>query len=220
MFRIAIIEDDPLVMQGLIAVCQGEADFALAGIATTHAMGKALVAAGGFDILVCDLGLPDGDGTDLIAACAEAHPDTDVLVLTMFADHHKVIAAIRAGARGYLLKDQRLENCVAGIREVRAGGSPISPIIARLLLKEFRPRAVPEPSKDNVPPLAEPLSDRETETLNLLSRGFTYAECADLLGISPHTVATHVKSIYRKLEVSNRAEALFEAQHRGMIYGR
>jgi DNA-binding NarL/FixJ family response regulator len=220
MIRIAIIEDDPLVMQGLIAVCQGEPDFALAGVATTQAMGKALVAAGGFDILVCDLGLPDGDGTDLIAACAEAHPDTDVLVLTMFADHHKVIGAIKAGARGYLLKDQRLENCVAGIREVRAGGSPISPIIARLLLKEFRPRTAIEPSKDDVPPLAEPLSERESETLNLLSRGFTYAECADLLGISPHTVATHVKSIYRKLEVSNRAEALFEAQNRGMIYGR
>ena len=156
--------------------------------------------------------MPDGDGTTLIRKAAGQYPDVDILVLTMFADHHKVLDAIRAGARGYLLKDQKLNECVAAIREVRKGGSPISPIIARLLLKELSPQELVRESTSE-----EQLSEREKETLHLLSRGFTYSECAELMGISQHTVGTHVKHIYRKLEVNSRAEAVFEASNRGML---
>jgi DNA-binding NarL/FixJ family response regulator len=133
------------------------------------------------------------------------------LVVTLFADQRKVIDCIEAGARGYLLKDQKLERCVEAIRDVRNGGSPISPIIARQLLQRLKPGA---PSQARAP---VELTERETHLLLILSRGFTFAECADLLKISPHTVGTHVKNIYRKLEVGSRAEAIFEASTMGLL---
>jgi DNA-binding NarL/FixJ family response regulator len=224
MIRVIIIEDDPLVLERFRAVLAPWEDLRLIGQATTKAGGSTLIDAGGYDVVVCDLGLPDGDGTDLVRQSARQFPRADIMVLTMFADHHKVLAAIKAGARGYVLKDQSLDDCVAGIREVCGGGSPISPIIARLLLNELGvgnasalPQRQPkEPSSFDMGPGAL-LSDRETEALNLLARGFTYAECADLLGISPHTVGSHVKNIYRKLEVSSRAEAVFEASSLGIL---
>lgn len=210
MIRIAIIEDDPLIQAALGAAIGASGDCAVVATAATHADGARLVEGGGFDVLVCDLGLPDGDGADLIRRAASRDPDADILVLTMFADHAKVIEAIKAGARGYLLKDQRLDDCVEAIREIRRGGSPISPIIARILLKRFQPAI-------SVAEEEERLSERETETLRLLSRGFTYSECAGIMDISPHTVGTHVKHIYRKLEVRSRSEAVYEATLRGML---
>lgn len=225
MIRVAIIEDDPLVRASLqreIAASQG---LEAVSEASSLKEGAALVAQGGYDVLICDLGLPDGDGCTLVDASAHLHPDADVLVLTVFADHQKVLAAIRAGARGYLLKDQIATDCIAAIKEVRDGGSPISPIIARLLLAQFRPKTgvaeTANPSakvtKVVTPIAAELLSAREVETLHLLARGFTYVECAELLKISTHTVGSHVKHIYRKLEVSSRAEAVFEASSLGLI---
>jgi len=212
MIRTAIIEDDPQILTGLSAAIEASADVELVAIASSVAAGIGLIEDGGFDVLICDLGLPDGDGTTLIKLAALRYPQADVLVLTMFADHHKVLSAIRAGARGYILKDQNLNECVAAISEIRNGGSPISPIIARLLLKQLVPQGPAEAETGSAH-----LSERETMTLNLLARGFTYSECADLMGISPHTVGTHVKHIYRKLEVTSRAEAIFEASSRGII---
>jgi DNA-binding NarL/FixJ family response regulator len=228
MIRVIIVEDDPLVQQRFEAVLAPWGDLKLVGSAATKSQGSTLIAAGGYDVLVCDLGLPDGDGTDLVKQSALQNPAADIMVLTMFADHHKVLAAIKAGARGYVLKDQSLEDCVAAIRDVCSGGSPISPIIARLLLNELglgptsggktilgtqkEPKPVPI-----APEATCPLSEREIEALNLLARGFTYSECADLLGISAHTVGSHVKNIYRKLEVSSRAEAVFEASSLGIL---
>jgi DNA-binding NarL/FixJ family response regulator len=225
MIRVAIIEDDPLVCSSLNDAIILDDEIEGVGEARSLAAGSALVIKGGYDVLICDLGLPDGDGTKLVSQSATLHPQADVLVLTMFADHQKVLAAIRAGARGYLLKDQITTDCIAAIKEVRDGGSPISPIIARLLLAELGPSSdrlakieiPPEPSVTRQHDSNERLSVREVETLHLLARGFTYAECADLLGISTHTVGTHVKHIYRKLEVSSRSEAVFEASSLGLL---
>lgn len=228
MIRVIIVEDDPLVLERFEVVLAPWDDLCVVGSAQTKAQGSSLIEAGGYDVLVCDLGLPDGDGTDLVTQSALQHPSADIMVLTMFADHHKVLAAIKAGARGYVLKDQSLEDCVAAIREVCSGGSPISPIIARLLLNELGlgptggasslmvQQAGRKPAL-TAPESSGPLSEREIEALNLLARGFTYAECADLLGISAHTVGSHVKNIYRKLEVSSRAEAVFEASSLGLL---
>lgn len=211
--KVAVVEDDPPVLTDICKAIEHAEDMELVDSATNFVSGKQLVANGGFDVLVCDLGLPDGDGTNLIKMASERQNKIDIMVLTMFADHQKVLNAIRAGARGYLLKDQPLENCVDAIREIRAGGSPISPIIARLVLKQLQPQSRPEDQ------LAEALSNRELETLNLLSRGFSYSESAEIMNISAHTVATYVKHIYRKLEVNSRAEAVFEASSRGILGG-
>ena len=238
MIRVIIVEDDPLVLDRFAEVLAPWDDLRLVGQACTRAEGWLVIEAGGYDVLVCDLGLPDGDGTDLVKLSTQCHPSADIMVLTMFADHHKVLAAIKAGARGYLLKDQNLGECVGGIREVRRGGSPISPIIARLLLNELGHgqtvsqhqikgqsmgdgTILGQSVQPKRPPIvreaASRLTEREIEALNLLARGFSYLECADLLGISAHTVGSHVKNIYRKLEVSSRAEAVFEASSLGIL---
>ena len=212
MIRVAIIEDDP-TMRGLLSEAIGECeDMIVIEEAENAATASGMIEAGGYDVLLCDLGLPDGNGVDLIRQEALTGRDTDILVITVFANQNKVLGAVEAGARGYLLKDERIEDCIDAIRKIREGGSPISPIIARQLLRKIRPESNADPAS-----MAAPLSERECEVLNLLARGFSNAECADLLTISPNTIGTHVKNIYRKLEVNSRAEALFEASSQGLL---
>ncbi len=212
MIRVAIIEDDPVMQDVLANGVDACDDMIVKGMADNVAEATGMIEAGGYDVLLCDLGLPDGNGTTLIRQEALTGRDTDILVITIFANQNKVLDAIRAGARGYLLKDERIEDMIEAIRNIRRGGSPISPIIARQLLGQIRP----EPS---APPvlMASPLSEREYEVLNLLSRGFSNAECAEVLTVSANTIGTHVKNIYRKLEVNSRAEALFEASSQGLL---
>ena len=210
MIRIVIVEDDPVTL-GRIEQCLARLDdMTVVATAANVAQGLPMVAAGGYDVLLCDLGLPDGSGIDLIRASSTAHPDADIIVITIFAEQSKVLSSIKAGARGYLLKDENLEGCADRIREVRGGGSPISPIIARQLLRQL----APAPTSDE-PGIA--LTPRETEVLNLLARGFSYGEIADILHLSAQTIGTHVKNLYRKLEVRSRSEAVFEASSRGII---
>lgn len=211
--RTAVVEDDPVMVGRLVDAIDAAADIALAGVAANVRDGIALVKAGGYDVLLCDIGLPDGSGIDVIRHAAAASPDADILVITLFGDPAKVLDSIAAGARGYLLKDQRIDACLEAIREIRCGGSPISPIIARQLLH----RIAPPPDAPANPALANPLSEREIEVLNVLSRGFSYAESADILAMSPHTIGSHVKNIYRKLNVRSRAEAVFEAGQHGLL---
>lgn len=210
--KVGIIEDDPSMRNLLQASVNACEDMRVTGIADNVAAASGMIEAGGYDVLLCDLGLPDGNGVDLIRQESLTGRDTDILVITIFANQNKVLDAIRAGARGYLLKDERIEDCLEAIRNVRRGGSPISPIIARQLLGQIRPELTGSPK-----PMASPLSEREYEVLNLLSRGFSNAECADILTVSSNTIGTHVKNIYRKLEVNSRAEALFEASSHGLL---
>jgi DNA-binding NarL/FixJ family response regulator len=209
--RTAVTEDDPAVLAQLTRLIDASGDVEVSHTARNYAEGVKLVRAGGYDVLMCDLGLPDGSGIDLIRSSVSLHPAADVIVVTMFADHKKVLDSIKAGAKGYLLKDENLEDCVQGIREIRRGGSPINPFIARKLLERFRP--------DTSDAQQEVLSERETEVLGLLARGYSYGEIATLLGISAQTVGTYVKRLYRKLEVGSRSEAVFEASSRGLLNG-
>ena len=211
MIRTAIVEDDPEVVRQIEAAIAQSSEIELAWVARNVATASPLIVIGEFDVLLCDLGLPDGSGIDLIARAARLHPDIDIMVVTMFADQRKVLECIKAGARGYLLKGANPESWVENIREIRNGGSPVSPIIARQLLKRLQPQRVAGETK------LEALSEREKQVLDLLARGFSYAECAGILTVSSHTVGTFVKRIYRKLEVNSRAEAVFEASSRGII---
>src|SRR5262249_6300902 len=152
----------------------GHPQLRLVGTGASCEEGRALVAREAADVLITDLGLPDGSGVDLIRTARRHNPEMLALVITVFGDESHVIAAIEAGAMGYPLKDATADYIGSSIIEMIAGGSPISPPIARYLLRRFRPRGTPDTPA--VPPPAAPLSDREHEVLQLIVKGFSYAE--------------------------------------------
>jgi DNA-binding NarL/FixJ family response regulator len=216
MIKVAIIEDDPR-MQARLNQAINETDVMMVtATATNFTEGIGIIEAGGYDVLLCDLGLPGGSGIDLIEAETATGRDTDILVITLFGEQSKVLDSIRAGARGYLLKDETVHDFVTAILEVRRGGSPISPIIARQLLGQVQPKENDLTALRDKPPIS-PMSEREYEVLNLLARGFSYQDCAGILSVSVNTIGTHVKNIYRKLAVNSRAEAIFEASTYGLL---
>lgn len=167
------------------------------------------------DVLLVDLGLPDGSGLDVIAAARACWPDCAVMVSTIFGDETHVLRAIEAGAMGYLLKDLSAEELVTEIRSLHAGGSPINPMVARKLLMRQAAQTVKaqEPALDAV----VPPSAREAEVLRLVARGYTVDEVAGALGVSPHTVQTFVRRIYTKLQVNSRAGAVREGARQGWL---
>lgn len=191
---------------------QSQPDLTLMGSAGSLAQAQALLRRNTPDVAIIDLGLPDGDGISLIQTLWRETPGTAVLVATVFGDEAHVIRALEAGARGYLLKDTPLEDFARALHLVHQGGSPLSPQIARHLLKRFEPAARPsrEPSPDA-------LTSREVDILTRISQGFTVAETAAQLQISTHTVSSHVKNIYSKLAVHNRVEAVNLARRQGLI---
>jgi DNA-binding NarL/FixJ family response regulator len=168
------------------------------------------------DVLLVDLGLPDGSGLDVIAAARAGWPDCAVMVSTIFGDETHVLRAIEAGAMGYVLKDLSPDELVAEIRSLYAGGSPINPMVARKLLVRQAAQAVPPPQAPALEALAQP-SAREAEVLTLVARGYTVDEVASALGVSPHTVQTFVRRIYTKLQVNSRAGAVREGARQGWL---
>ena len=161
-------------------------------------------------LLLVDLGLPDGEGTQLIALAAKMEPRPEVLVISSLGDESHVVRALEAGASGYLLKDETPEAIGVAALKVLEGESPISPAIAVHLLKRFRPVAAPAPQE-------HPLSDREVDILKLIAKGLRHDEVADTLGLRYSTVVSYVRDIYRKLAVHSRTEARFEARQLGLL---
>ncbi|MEP9357715.1 response regulator transcription factor [Sphingomonas sp. KR3-1] len=217
--KVALVEDD-IVFQNSFAAAVGHAgDIQLIGMAHNVAQARKMLAGDPLDVLVVDLGLPDGSGIDVIRDAHAAWPDCGIMVSTTFADEKHVIASIEAGAAGYLLKDSSPEKIADEIRALHAGGSPISPRIARQILLRFRP-SEPVPSAATIAaaePMASPLSPREREALELITKGFSYDEIAELMLVSRNTVMTFVRRIYQKLEVTSKAEAIFEARNHGIL---
>jgi DNA-binding NarL/FixJ family response regulator len=214
MTKIMIVEDDATFLNRFCKIVTEEARFELFAAVRDGASARDSLARGAPDVLLIDLGLPDISGIEIIRETALRYPDTDILVVTVFGDEEHVLASIEAGATGYLLKDSLPDEFVEVINELRAGGSPISPVIARQLLKRLRPAEV-GPAREV--PDNHKLSPRETEILSLIAKGFSFAEIARLLEISPHTVTTYVKKIYQKLAVHSRGEAVYEASKMGLI---
>jgi len=216
---IIIVEDEPEFRRRFVQIIENEPSMKLVGVGANKREAQAIIDRESFDVMLIDLGLPDGSGIDLIRETARAHPQTDIMVISVFGDEGHVLASIEAGATGYILKDSLPEEFVGLIRQLRAGGSPISPVIARQLLKRFRP-AAPEPAASGASPPAAAeagLSPRETEVLSLIAKGFNFAEIARLLTVSPHTITAHVKKIYQKLAVHSRGEAVYEATRMGLL---
>jgi len=215
---VLIVEDDALMRQHFeIAVSAHPQLSLLASVGSCKACHEILLQHGP-DIMLVDLGLPDGHGADLIRQLKSMYPSAEAMVVSVFAEEEKVVGAIRAGASGYLLKDMLKDDIGRCIIDVLNGGSPISPSIARYILKALSlPDNKVDYSAEDVADSPIELSKRETEVLQLIARGYNRKEIAALLNLSLHTVVSHVRHIYEKLEVHNRNEAVFEACQQGLI---
>ncbi|MEN9484379.1 MULTISPECIES: response regulator transcription factor [Sphaerotilus] len=179
------------------------------------------VTAHRFDLAMIDLGLPDGSGVKVVQALRESQPDAQSVVVTIHDDDDHLFPALQAGAYGYLLKEQPREQLMEHLQRISQGEPPLSPSIARRMISYFsaqanKPALQPYPAADTLMPNVQ-LTEREREVLLRVAKGFTLPEIGVQLGLSRHTIADYVKQIYRKLNVSSRAEAALEAQRLGLF---
>lgn len=163
------------------------------------------------DVALVDLGLPDGSGVDVIRELGRRGPACHCIVTTIYADDQHLFPALRAGARGYLLKDQPKERVIRALQGIVSGEPPLSPVIAQRLLRVFGADQRTSTTDE------ERLTPRERETLILIAKGLKLPEVAEQLGVTRNTAAGFIKSVYRKLEVSSRAEATLEAARMGLV---
>lgn len=215
--KVIFVENDPNVRLRLQRAISGLADIHEIGSAATYREADALVSQFKFQMLIVDLDLPDGFGLDLIRRTAANMPEVDIMVLANANDDPHVVSAIESGATGYVLKTEIENSLVSAIRLLAAGGSPVSPEVAKSVLRALRTYTTHTIEKTTAPIQPNPLSERETEILQLLAKGMSFNEIGDILTISPHTVTAHIKKIYRKLQVHSRGEAVYEAAPMGLI---
>lgn len=219
--RVGVVEDDARSRETLVAMVNAASDLAVVLVAANRKDALDLLPRREMDVLIVDLGLPDGSGLDVIQAARAQWPACSVLVSTIFGDEAHVLRSIEAGAMGYLLKDTSAAEVVEEIRSIHAGGSPISPGVARTILA----RAATTLAAPQAPPAAAPvaqepaaaLSARELQVLRHVSKGFTTEETARAMNVTRTTVLTFVRRIYAKLQVNTRAEAIHEAHRQGLL---
>lgn len=212
--RILVVEDDDPTRRRLHDALAGDAEFEVASVGNL-ADARAAIALQPPHVLLTDLQLPDGHGSSLTAEVHASHPSVEILVISALCDERNVVAAIAAGASGYIVKDALPEDIGDTVRQVLQGHSPLSAAIARYILRLVRPAEAGPDAATRTDALA--LTAREVDILWGIAKGMTYNEIADGLGISRKTVPNYIKSIYRKLEVNSRGEAVFEAISRQLI---
>lgn len=210
-YSVLIVEDNPVTLEVLTAVVHNEPNLELCDAVPNRSDAEDCLEKRP-DIILVDLGLPDGSGIDLIRHAKQIHPETEIMVISSFGDEEHVVEAIEAGASGYILKDSSLPEVGPHILGLMKGDSPISPGIARYLLSRFQPK--PDSTLGDA---SASLTEREQSVLTLIAKGYSRSEAAEALGMSQHTVNTHIKHIYRKLAVHSRTEAIFEACQMGLI---
>jgi DNA-binding NarL/FixJ family response regulator len=220
-WRVVVLEDDPDTRSYFESCLESHSGFRLAASFETLASARDWFAQPHHtaDVLLTDLALPDGNAITLIDQISRTRPDCDCLVISVFGDEDTVVRCIEAGAVGYLHKDAAPIDIAQTLLEVKAGASPISPMIARKLLTRWRgtPAIASEQATSRHPDESVHLSDRETQVLDLIARGYAYAEIARLTGTTINTVQTHIKHLYGKLAVHSRSEAVFEASRMGLL---
>lgn len=228
---VALVEDDARMRERLARAIVAEPSLRLAHAAADAGALLAWFADNPVDVLLVDLGLPDLPGTELIRRCARMQPACAVMVITMFGDEATMLLSFEAGARGYLLKDGTEADLATHVLSLHAGGSPMTPIIARQLLARWnavnaaapaalalaRAGVAPGREAGRAAPPPEALSRREAQVLDLIARGFTYTEIAGQMAVSVTTVQTHVRNIYGKLGVHSKTEAVYEARQAGWL---
>jgi DNA-binding NarL/FixJ family response regulator len=203
--RVVVVDDHGVVRDGLTGVIAAQPDLEVVGAAQNGAEAVELCRASTPDVVLMDLEMPILDGIEATRIIRAERSETAILVLTSFADARRITAALEAGAAGYLLKDSSAEDVVRGIRAAAAGGAPLDPQAARLLLE----------AKDAPDPL-EGVSPREREVFALLLDGLANKVIAQRLGISEKTVKTHLTSIFRQIDVTDRVQAVLWAERHGL----
>ncbi|PCJ45385.1 MAG: DNA-binding response regulator [Gammaproteobacteria bacterium] len=223
-YQIGLVEDDPLTNDRIRAAIDKHSDLSVVAVGHNCFQGRQLIRQNKLDLLLVDLGLPDGHGCELIRLAQSISPATEIMVVTIFGDEKNVLTAIEAGATGYLLKDGDTTYIGQSIKQIINGGSPISASIARHLLKRFHPMANKSQTVQSctIQPCTNQsktslLTAREKQVLQLVAKGFSYSEISSSLEISIHTVTSHIKHIYKKLRVHSGGEAVFEAMQLGLI---
>lgn len=210
-FSAIVVDDDVILRRRLSSILSTDGDFEVLGEAGSVAEGLSLVGRAP-QLALVDLGLPDGHGIEVIAALRLHVPEAKALVISVFEDRASVLGAFRAGADGYLLKDTPDDQVLAHVRETMAGETPISARAAGHLLSFVRAEQRQQPAAN-----APSLSPREKELLQHLARGLARKEVAREMGISHFTVGEYLQSIYRKLSVNSRGEAVYEALRARLI---
>ena len=202
MITITIVEDDQELCQSLKVLINGTEGLECVGDYNNSEQAIKNLENDQPDVILMDINLPGMSGIDAVGIIKNKKPDIEIIMLTIHEDNESVFESLKKGASGYLVKNVEPANLLNAIKEVKAGGAPMSMPIARMVLKSFRCN----------PPL-EPLSEREQDVLNKLRKGKSYLTIANELYISKSTVKFHIKNIYRKLHVSNKAEVIIKSYH-------
>jgi len=217
--QVLILEDQPVMRGFLVKAVKGAFSGVVVTEASTIAQARQALSQSEYSLVLLDISLPDGNGIELVPLIKAAQPSCKLVMCTIFDDDEHLFAALRAGAQGYLLKEHPLEELVEQLQQILAGRLPLSPVIASRILDYFHQSASQPDAMVQASVQAEDchLTGREKEVLTLVAKGLTSAEVADALGIGVYTVADYIKSIYRKLKISSRAEATIEALRMGLI---
>ncbi len=206
--RLVIIEDDPLLLENLTLLLSGEEGITVAGAYRSAEDAMRSLKNASPEVMLTDLGLPGISGVELIKKAKEEIPSLEIMAHTVFEDRERVFSAIKAGASGYILKGSSPREIIESIHSLYKGGAPMSPKIARKIIHEFQDEATSEQFL---------LTQREKEIVKLVEDGLTYKEIGERLNISTHTVHTHIKNIYEKLQAKDRNDAIIKARKKGII---
>jgi DNA-binding NarL/FixJ family response regulator len=209
--RVLIADDHPLFRDGLRVLLESAGDVEVLGEATTGEEAVALALSLRPDVALMDIAMPGVNGIEATRRIVQADPQVQVMMLTMLEDDDSVFAALRAGARGYLLKGARRDEALRAIRAVANGEAIFGPGIAQRMARYFAVRRPPSAAN----PFPE-LTDREQEILTLIARGRSNAQIADDLVVSLKTVRNHVSTIFNKLQVADRGQAMDVARRQGL----
>jgi DNA-binding NarL/FixJ family response regulator len=213
MLSILILENDAILREHFYETLLGWHLATTIQTCSSNAEAHALITAEKFDLLLADLNVDDGDGSETISLLSQMNPESITIVISGISEPNRIIRAIQKGAVGYLQKSDSSMQLIISIEKALSGQSPISPEIAMVICKSIHDDA----------PINDPLTTqniltpRETEVINLVARGLSYAEISDILKISKNTLPVHIRNIYEKLRTNNRTGAVFEARSLGII---
>lgn len=211
-WRVLIVEPDEIRMRHYMLELMQDSAFHLAATAPSKRRAMPLIDRTPVDLAVVNARLPDGCGAEITRAVLKKNPDAHILIATDVSEENTVMQSVEAGADGYILVTDDAPRIADSLKVMAAGGSPVSPLIARSVLRALHSRNTAAPA-----PTSDILSRRELDIMGLLAKGLTLTAIAEILSISEHTVTTHVKKIYKKLNVHSRGEAVYEARQLHLI---